>query len=86
MTRPRRPWQEWSAPSFEVDSDGAVAAGIDGEAVELSSPLRFSIRPLALRVRIAHAHPGASPSAHFPEEPGAVTVELLRIAAGAAYA
>lgn len=80
--RPRRPWHEWSAPSFEVDSDGAVPAGIDGEAVELEPPLRFSIRPLALRVRIAHAHPGASPSAHLPEDAGAVIAALVRIAAG----
>jgi diacylglycerol kinase family enzyme len=81
---PTRAWHEWSAPSFEVDSDATVAAGIDGEAVELEPPLRFSIRPLALRVRIAHAHPGASPSAHLPEEAGAVIAALLRIASSGA--
>ena len=79
---PRTPWEEWSAPSFEVDSDARVPAGIDGEAVQLDPPLRFSIRPLALRVRIAHAHPGASPSATVPEHPAQVLAALLRIAAG----
>jgi hypothetical protein len=61
------PWREWSAPEFQVDSNSAVPAGIDGEAVTLEAPLRFRIRPGALRVRIARAHPGASPSAAIPE-------------------
>ena len=43
------------------------AAGIDGEATRLEPPLRFRIHPAALRVRIARAHPGASPSAMQPE-------------------
>lgn len=63
----QRPWQEWSAPAFEVDADGQIAAGIDGEAVTLDPPLRFRILPATLRVRIAAAHPGASPSAAMPE-------------------
>ena len=61
--------QQWSAPSFEVSSDGPVAAGIDGEALKLQPPLRFRTRPQALRVRIAPQHPGASPSATIPESP-----------------
>jgi diacylglycerol kinase family enzyme len=63
----QRPWREWSAVAFEVDADGPIAAGIDGEAVTLDTPLRFRILPAALRVRIATAHPGASPSAAMPE-------------------
>jgi diacylglycerol kinase family enzyme len=59
--------QEWTAPAFEIRSDGPVAAGIDGEAVRLEPPLRFHTRPHALRVRIAPQHPGASPSATLPE-------------------
>ena len=58
--------EEWSAPAFEVRSDSPVAAGIDGEAAKLDPPLRFRIRPQALRVRIAPQHPGASPSAAMP--------------------
>jgi diacylglycerol kinase family enzyme len=58
--------QEWTAPSFEVGSGQRVAAGIDGEAVQLEPPLRFRTHPAALRVRIAPQHPGASPSASMP--------------------
>ena len=61
--------QQWSAPSFDVRSDGPVAAGIDGEALKLDPPLRFRTKPQALRVRIAPQHPGASPSANMPESP-----------------
>jgi diacylglycerol kinase family enzyme len=59
--------RRWSLPSIEVDGDGAVPAGIDGEAALLDSPLQFIIRPGALRVRISQDHPGASPSALVPD-------------------
>jgi hypothetical protein len=39
-----------------------VHAGIDGEAVDLRTPLEFEILPAALRVRISARHPGVSPS------------------------
>jgi diacylglycerol kinase family enzyme len=76
----QRPWQEWSASAFEVDADGPIAAGIDGEAVTLGAPLRFRILPAALRVRIAAAHPGASPSAAMPEGAWETVRALARIA------
>jgi diacylglycerol kinase family enzyme len=72
--------QEWSAPSFEVRSDGPVAAGIDGEAVKLEPPLRFRSRSQALRVRIAPQHPGASPSAAMPESPWDAIRGVARVA------
>ena len=75
------PWREWSAPAFEVEADRPVPAGIDGEAVRLEPPLRFRTRPRALRVRIAQAHPGASPSAALPERFGESLRTLARIAA-----
>ncbi len=78
----RRPWSEWSAPEFEVDSTGPVPAGIDGEAVTLEPPLRFRIRPGVLRVRIARAHPGVSPSAMIPDDLLRGVAALARIAAG----
>ena len=81
---PQRPWREWSTPEFEVDADGPVAAGIDGEALRLDPPLRFRIRPGVLRVRIARAHPGASPSAAMPEDVRDTVRALARIAAGRA--
>ena len=77
----QRPWQEWSSPAFEVDADGPVPAGVDGEAVTLDAPLRFRILPAALGVRIAAAHPGASPSAGMPEGAWQTVRELARIAA-----
>jgi hypothetical protein len=55
---PRRTWR--SVPSARCP------AGIDGEAVPLSPPLRFVIRPARLRVRISARHPGTSPAARFP--------------------
>jgi diacylglycerol kinase family enzyme len=72
--------EEWSAPSFEIRSDGPVAAGIDGEAAKLDPPLQFHTRPQALRVRIAPQHPGASPSAAMPEGPWDAIRAVARIA------
>jgi diacylglycerol kinase family enzyme len=78
----QRPWREWSAPEFEIDSDHPVAAGIDGEAVILDPPLRFKIMPGALRVRIARQHPGASPSAGIPASFWGGIRALAEMAAG----
>jgi diacylglycerol kinase family enzyme len=65
------PGRAWSAPDFEVFAPAPVPAGIDGEAVLLRAPLRFAIRPGALRVRISSRHPGTSPSArHGPAASG----------------
>jgi diacylglycerol kinase family enzyme len=50
---PHPPGQAWSAPRLEVSALPPVHAGIDGEAVDLSPPLQFTIRPGALRVRIS---------------------------------
>lgn len=61
------PWRQWTARSFTVEARSGVPAGIDGESAQLQAPLRFDIRPGALKVRIARAHPGASPSAIEPE-------------------
>lgn len=80
----QRPWREWSTPAFEVDADGLVAAGVDGEAVTLEPPLRFRILPLALCVRIAAAHPGASPSAAIPEGAWGIVLALEQIVIGKA--
>lgn len=65
--RPRM--RQWTATEFEIHAAGPVAAGIDGEAVELQPPLRFIIRPGVLQVRIAAIHPGVSPSAVLPDRP-----------------
>ena len=43
----------WTTKQLEVTATAPVHAGIDGEPVELDSPLRFVIRPGTLRVRIS---------------------------------
>jgi diacylglycerol kinase family enzyme len=78
----QRPLREWSAPTFEIDADQPVPAGVDGEALVLDAPLLFRIRPGVLWVHIARKHPGASPSATAPEGIRAGVVELTRIAFG----
>jgi diacylglycerol kinase family enzyme len=72
--------QQWTAPEFEMHADARMAAGIDGEAVQLDPPLRFRVRSRALRVRIAPAHPGASPSALEPDKPHQVIAALALLA------
>ena len=61
----RPPERAWTATRVEVTAPGEVNAGRDGEAALLAAPMRFAIRPLALRVRISARHPGASPSAQL---------------------
>ncbi|HXP99647.1 MAG TPA: diacylglycerol kinase family protein [Solirubrobacteraceae bacterium] len=71
----------WSAPEFEVRSDGPVEIGLDGEALVLDPPLRFASLPSALRVRLPR-HASLSPAAR------AVTLTtenlgmLLKVATG----
>jgi len=45
----------WTATQLVLTSSAPVHAGIDGEAVDLKPPLRFTIRPHALRVRLPRA-------------------------------
>jgi diacylglycerol kinase family enzyme len=63
--RRHTPARAWTATSLEVEAPATVHAGIDGEAADLTGPLRFVIRPASLRVRISRRHPGASPSARL---------------------
>jgi hypothetical protein len=72
--------EEWTAAAFELGSDGTVAAGIEGEAVQLDPPLRFRTLPRALRVRVAPQHPGTSPSSRMP----AGACDVVRAVASAA--
>lgn len=56
LDRPRAggpPGRAWTTVRASVDAPGPVRAGLDGEAVDLRPPLRFAIRPRALRVRVA---------------------------------
>jgi diacylglycerol kinase family enzyme len=51
--------QTWSATQLVVAASAPVHAGIDGEAVDLTPPLRFGVQPGALRVRISRSHESA---------------------------
>lgn len=53
----------WETLTFDVDSGGPVDAGIDGEAVRMTPPLQFTIRPAALRIRLPEHASGLSPAA-----------------------
>jgi diacylglycerol kinase family enzyme len=75
-------WRQWTARQVEVRGPPSLAAGVDGEARTWKSPLRFAIRPAALRIRIAPGQRGASP-AFFVTPVGASTlVGLWRIVRG----
>lgn len=75
-------WRQLRAESLDIEADGPVPIGVDGESLSLEPPLRFRVRPRALRVRIARNHPGASPSADLPRGPIAALRALLRLANG----
>lgn len=72
--------RQWTTQTFEIGAEGPVAAGIDGEATILEPPLRFKIRPGALRVRVAPSHPGASPSALEPDRTSELFQALAQFA------
>ncbi len=74
--------RSWSSRSFAVEAEGPVPAGIDGEATKLTPPIRFASKPGALMVRIARAHPGASPATAVPRGLAATARALVRIAFG----
>jgi diacylglycerol kinase family enzyme len=72
----------WATPSFEIAAQVPIPAGVDGEALVFEPPLRFRIRPAALRCRIARHHPGASPAALAPERAWTALRALVGTAAG----
>ena len=45
----------WSTPTFEVTSDAPIEIGLDGETQVMDPPLRFSMRPAQVRVRLPRA-------------------------------
>ena len=45
-------WEERSGTEFTIESETRLQAAMDGEPVEIESPLRFSIEPAALRVLV----------------------------------
>ena len=63
---PSVPEHAWTATSLDVEAQETIHAGIDGEAVELTPPLHFEIKPAALRVRLAPAAASRRPLRSVP--------------------
>jgi len=73
-------WQEFTATEFEVRSrSGSAFAGVDGEALELPTPLRFEIHPggLTLLVPTGNVEEAARRAAR-----GVRVGDLVTVAAG----
>ena len=50
-------WHEYTCESFEVRSRGGSAfAGVDGEALDMPTPLRFRIHPRGMRVLVPESN------------------------------
>jgi len=64
------------SPSVLVEADApTVPVGVDGEALTLPTPVRCTIRPSALRVRVPRHRPGVPPSVE-----GVSWARVLRLA------
>ena len=77
-----RALEDWTAPTFEVTSGSPIAAGVDGEALQLESPLVFRILPGALRVRLPHQALGYAPAAIAGQSAAATLGNVWRVAKG----
>jgi diacylglycerol kinase family enzyme len=71
----------WATPAFVVTSGAPVEVGLDGEFEVLDPPLRFSVRPAPLRVRLPTHAIGYSPAA-LSLGPGRSAGRLWDIARG----
>ncbi len=56
-------YQAWETRQLEIDSGGPVAVGLDGETLSLDPPLRFTVRPGVVRLRLSPEAIGHSPAA-----------------------
>jgi len=56
-------FMSWSTPTFDVTSAAPIELGLDGETMVMEPPLRFSMRPQPVRVRLPHHAIGYSPAA-----------------------
>jgi diacylglycerol kinase family enzyme len=41
----------WEPTTFQIDSGSEIDVGLDGEALRMQPPLRFTVRPAVLRIR-----------------------------------
>ncbi len=73
---------QWTSLEFEVRSEAPVPVGLDGEALVLVPPLRFTSLPAALRIRLPRGAPGVSPAAAAVPLTRRNLGSLVRIASG----
>lgn len=58
-------WHEFTSTTFEIDShSGSAFAGIDGEALELETPMKFRIHPGGLTMMVPRDNPRAVRKIH----------------------
>jgi diacylglycerol kinase family enzyme len=74
--------RQWSSLEFEVRASEPVAVGLDGEALMLVPPLRFTSLPGVLRVRVPRHSTGVSPAWGTVPLTRRNLGALVRIAAG----
>jgi diacylglycerol kinase family enzyme len=77
-----RGMRQWSSAEFVVSASRPIAIGLDGEAYELTPPLRFVSLPGVLRVRVPRNATGHSPAATRVSLSRRNLALLLRIAIG----
>lgn len=58
-----RSLHQWTAPTYVIDSDEPIQAGVDGEATVFDAPLTVSVHPSRLRVLVPRGtRPGYAPT------------------------
>jgi diacylglycerol kinase family enzyme len=78
--RRSRHWHEFTTEKFQVRShSGTAFAGVDGEALELATPLSFEIHPRGLRLLVPRESLTAAERRRARDVTGA---DLFRIARG----
>ena len=77
--RRSRYWHEFTAQQFEVRSkSGKAYAGIDGEALELDTPLEFRIHPRGLRLLVPESNLTAAESRRARDISGRDLLDIAR--------
>ncbi len=74
-------YQSWGTRELEIDSGGPVAVGLDGETLSLDPPLRFTVRPGVVRLRLSPQAIGHSPAAR-KQTPRQFLVGLWQVSRG----
>ena len=77
--RRSRHWHEFTAEQFEVRSrSGKAFAGVDGEALELETPLTFEIHPRGLRLLVPQGNLTAAERRRARDVSGMDLIALAR--------